>query len=167
MPETTSVLAKTDRNNEIIQRVLDTKGAVSLKAIGDEYHLTRARIQKIVGDAGISMRAIKRAQRKPPKLECGICHSWYIKGTYSEHCKVAGHRRLTPPGEKVERNLLVVQYYTKDGYNTSEIAKYFDIPQPVVTRILHRAGVRATGRRKAKGGLTAGGGKYLNGASHD
>lgn len=158
MTETTSVLAKTDRNNEIIQRVIDTKGSVSLKAIGDEYHLTRARIQKIVGDAGISMREIKRKQKKPVKLTCGICQADYVKGTYAEHCKAAGHRRLTPPGEKIERNLEVVRLYRDEKYNTSEIAKYFDIPQPVVTRILHRFGIRAEGRRKAKGGLVNGAG---------
>jgi transposase len=62
-----------------------------------------------------------------------------------------GHRRITPPGEKVNRNKQIVDLYVKGGYNTTEIAEYFDVPQPVVTRILHRNGVRAVGRRRKKG----------------
>lgn len=150
-----SPAAKTDRNTEIIRRVIEGKGAVSLKSIADEYGLTRARIQRIVGDAGISMRAMKRAQRKPVKLECGICHTLYLKGAYAEHCDAVGHRRLTPPGEKVERNAEVIALYSKN-YNTSEIAEYFGVPQPVVSRILHRRGIRAAGRRPRRGGLEAG-----------
>lgn len=154
--EVRSALAKTDRNNEIIRRVIESKGGVTLQSLGDEYGLTRARIQRIVADAGISMRAMKRAQKKPVKLVCGICQQSYIKGTYAEHCTAAGHRRLTPPGEKVDRNLEIVRLYSDEEYNTSEIAEYFHIPQPVVTRILHRSGIRAEGRRKRKGGLANG-----------
>lgn len=153
MALTKSVLAKTDRNNEIIRRVMEGRGSVSLQDIASEYHLTRSRVQRIVGDAGISMRAMKRAQRKPVRVICGQCGLTYPKGTYAQHCDASGHRRLTPPGEKVERNRQVVDLYVSGGYNTSEIAEYFEVPQPVVTRILHRSGIRATGRRSRKGGL--------------
>lgn len=153
MAGTTSVFAKTDRNSEIIQRVLEGKGEVSLQSIATEYGLTRARIQRIVGDAGISMRDMKRRTRKPARLQCGICPATYLKGKYAEHCKAAKHRHLTPPGEKVERNAKVIRLYVNGGYNTSEIAEYFGVPQPVVSRILHRAGLSAAGRRMRKGGL--------------
>ena len=154
MVETTSAYAaKNDRNAEIIRRVIEGKGTVSLQSIATEYGLTRARIQRIVGDAGISIREMKRRMRKPTRLQCGICPQTYVKGMYAEHCKVAGHRHLTPPGEKVERNAEIVSLYTAGGYNTSEIAEYFGVPQPVVSRILHREGIRAGGRRMRKGGL--------------
>ena len=152
MATTPSVLAKTERNQEIIQRVLDGKGEVSLTEIAKEYGLTRARIQRIVGEKGISIRTMRRKNRKPARVECPKCGGTYAKGTYVEHCRIAGHRRLTPSGEKVERNAEVVDLHGQ-GYNTTEIADYFAIPQPVVTRILHRAGIRAEGRRKRKGGL--------------
>jgi plasmid maintenance system antidote protein VapI len=147
-----SPIAKTDRNSEIIRRVIEGKGTVTLQAVANDYGLTRARIQKIVGDAGISMRAMKKAQRKPIKLLCGVCGQLYLKGSYSEHCAAVGHRRLVPPGEKVERNNRILAFYA-DGYNTSEIAEHFGVPQPVVSRILHRKGIRAMGRRARKGGL--------------
>jgi len=132
---------------------MEGRGSVSLQDIATEYGLTRSRVQRIVGDAGISMRAMKRAQRKPVRVLCGQCGLTYPKGTYAQHCEAAGHRRLTPPGEKIERNKEMVDLYVLGGYNTSEIAEYFEVPQPVVTRILHRAGIRATGRRARKGGL--------------
>lgn len=153
MPLTKSPTAKTARNDEIVRRIVEGKGNVSLTEVGREYNLTRSRIQRIVGDAGVSIRAMKRAQRKPPKGVCGICGKSYPKGGYVAHCEAAGHRRLTPPGEKVARNEQIVHFYTVDKYNTTEIAEHFGIPQPIVTRILHRAGVRAEGRRKRKGGL--------------
>jgi hypothetical protein len=153
MPLTKSPAAKTDRNAEIVRRVVEGKGQVSLTDIGKEYSLTRSRIQRIVGEAGVSIRAMKRAQRKPIKSICGICGKAYLKGSYVAHCEAAGHRRLTPPGEKTDRNQLIVQYYDVDKYNTTEIAEHFGIPQPIVTRILHRNGIRAEGRRKRKGGL--------------
>jgi hypothetical protein len=146
----TSPAHQSERNAEIIRRVIEGKGTVSLKSIADEYGLTRARIQRIVGDAGISMRAMKRTHRKPIKLECGICKGLYVKGTYADHCDAAGHRRLTPPGEKVERNNGILALYAQE-YNTSEIAEYYSIPQPVVSRVLHRNGIRAAGRRSRKG----------------
>lgn len=152
---TKSGLAKTERNTEIIRRVIEGRGSVSLQALATEYGLTRSRVQRIVGEKGISMRKIKRAQRKPVRVECRQCGSMYPKGAYAQHCEAAGHRRLTPPGEKVERNKQVVDYYLHGGYNTSEIADYFAVPQPVITRILHRNGVRAEGRRSRKGGLVA------------
>lgn len=158
-----SALAKTARNEEIVQRVRQGRGSVSLQDLAVEYNLTRSRIQRIVGDAGISMRAIKRQDRQPVRMSCGQCGIEYVKGTYREHCKAAGHRRLTPPGEKVERNAEVVRLYDVEKYNTSEIAKYFDVPQPVITRILHRAGIRAQGRRPAKGGLPPKGGLAYDG----
>ena len=151
---TKNVLAKTDRNDEIVRRVINGRGSVSLQDIATEYHLTRSRIQRIVGDAGISMRQMKRAQRKPIRVACRQCVETYPKGSYTQHCQIAGHRRLTPPGEKVERNAAVVDLYVNGGYNTSEIAEYFAVPQPVITRLLHRNGVRAQGRRHRKGGLT-------------
>lgn len=150
-----STLAKTERNEEIIRRVIEGRGSVSLQAIAAEYGLTRSRIQRIVGDAGISMRAMKRAAKRPVRVDCGQCGQSYQKGMYSEHCKAAGHRRLTPPGEKVDRNREVVDLYVRGGYNTTEIASYFKVPQPVITRILHRDGIRAKGRRPKKGGLEA------------
>lgn len=153
MAVATSALAKTERNQEIIRRVLEGRGEVTLQALATEYGLTRARVQRIVGEKGISMRNIKRQLRKPVRVACGQCGQTYQKGTYAQHCEAAGHRRLTPRGEKVERNAEVVDLYVHGGYNTSEIAEYFSIPQPVVTRILHRAGVRAIGRRPRKGGL--------------
>jgi hypothetical protein len=150
-----SPLAKSDRNREIINRVIEGKGQLSLAAVGREYDLTRARIQAIVGDAGISMRQLKRAQYKAPRLTCGICGVSYLKGAYAEHCEQAGHRRLTPPGEKVERNQEIVRLYQDEQYNTTEIAESFGVPQPVITRILHRNGIRPEGRRPRKGGLPA------------
>lgn len=153
MALTRSVLQKTERNAEIVRRVVDGRGEVSLQDIATEYHLTRSRVQRIVADKGISMRTIKRAQRKPSRMICGQCGLPYPKGTYAQHCEAAGHRRLTPPGEKIERNQEIVDLYLNGGYNTSEIAEYFGIPQPVVTRILHRNNIRAAGRRQRKGGL--------------
>jgi len=150
-----STLAKTDRNNEIIRRAREGQGEVSLQSIADDYGVSRARVQRIVGEANISIREMKRANKRPEKRECRICNVAYVKGTYAEHCKAAGHRRLTPSGEKVERNELAVRLH-ESGYNTSEIAEYFEIPQPVVTRILHRAGVFPAGRRRKKGGLLPG-----------
>lgn len=150
-----STLAKTERNNEIIRRAREGKGQVSLQSIADEYGVSRARVQRIVGEADISIRAMKRANKVPEKRDCRICGMSYVKGTYAAHCVAAGHRRLTPSGEKVERNDAVVRL-NEAGYNTTEIAKYFEIPQPVVTRILHRAGVYPKGRRREKGGLVPG-----------
>lgn len=145
--------AKSERNAEIIRRVSAGRGAVSLQSLATEYHLTRARIQHIVGSAGISMREMQRAARKPAQSTCGLCHVLYLKGAYAEHCKASGHRRLTPPSEKVERNLEIVDLYVIGKYNTAEIARYFAIPQPIVSRILHRYGIWTVGRRSAKGGL--------------
>lgn len=153
----TSPAAQTDRNAEIIRRAIEGRGSVTLQSIAEDYGLTRARVQRIVGDAGISMRAMKRANKKPIKLECGICHAFYPKGSYAEHCDAVGHRRLTPPGEKVERNAEILALYAKK-YNTSEIAEYFGIPQPVVSRVLHRNNIRAEGRRTRRGGLERGAG---------
>lgn len=157
-----SPLAKTERNQEIVRRIIEGRGEVTLQDLATEYGLTRSRIQRIVGDAGISMRGLRRAHKRPVRVTCGQCGQPYEKGTYGDHCRRAGHRRLTPPGEKVERNQKIVSLYLDGGYNTPEIAGYFDIPQPVVTRILHRSGVRATTRRSRKGGLPARGG-LLNG----
>lgn len=150
----TSALAKTDRNQEIVRRVLEGRGDVSLTDLAKEYGLTRSRIQRIVGDANISMREMRRANRVVARSVCRQCKQEYVKGAYAEHCKAMGHRRITPPGEKVDRNAQIVDLYVKGGYNTTEIAEYFEVPQPVITRILHRNGVRAAGRRRKKGGLT-------------
>ncbi len=152
MAGTASPAAKTDRNSDIVRRVLEGKGSVSLQQIADEYGLTRARIQAIVGDAGISMRVMKRAHKKPMMLVCGICSAKYLKGTYADHCEAAGHRRLTPPGEKVERNKRALVLFN-EGYNTSEIAEHFGVPQPVISRLLARNGLSGGGRRKRLGGL--------------
>ena len=150
---TRSTLAKTERNAEIVQRIVDGQGEVSLTDLSKEYGLTRSRIQRIVKDQGISMREMKRRLRVAPRSVCRQCRQEYVKGAYAEHCKAMGHRRITPPGEKTDRNRQIVDLYVKGGYNTTEIAEYFDVPQPVVTRILHRNGVRAAGRRRKKGGL--------------
>ena len=149
-------LEKTERNEEIVLRVLRGKGEISLNDLGKEYGLTRSRIQRIVGEAGFSMRAIKSKNKKPQLVKCKQCDNTYPKGKYIEHCEQAGHRRLTPPGEKVDRNAEMVRL-NKAGYNTSEMAEYFDVPQPVVTRILHRNGIYAERRRSRKGGLQPGG----------
>lgn len=153
MTDIKSGAAKTDRNNEIVRRVMEGKGEVSLQSLAEEYGLTRSRIQRIVSEKGIYMRRMRRANRKPERTECGICGLTYPKGQYAEHCRAAGHRRLRPPGEKVERNANIVRLFKDEQYNTTEIAEYYAVPQPVVTRILHRAGIRAEGRRKRKGGL--------------
>lgn len=146
--------AKTDRNAEIVRRVKEGRGEVSLQSLATEYGLTRSRIQRIVKDAGLSMREMRRDNRQPDRTVCGVCGLTYPKGDYAAHCEAVGHRRLRPPGEKVERNANIVRLYRDDAYNTTEIAEYYGVPQPVVTRILHRAGVRAEGRRRRKGGLT-------------
>ena len=153
MAVSTNGLAKTERNQEIIRRILAGEGEVSFQDLADEYGVTRARIQSLAKAKGISMRRMRREKRKPVMLKCGICERPYVKGAYTEHCIAAGHRRLTPPGEKIERNEKIISLYVDDGYNTSGIAEHFGIPQPVVTRILHRRSIRAEGRRKRKGGL--------------
>lgn len=160
MTDTASPAALTDRNQEIIRRAIEGRGTVTLQSIAKDYNLTRARVQKIVGEAGISMRDMKRKNRKPIKLECGICHDLYLKGTYAAHCEAKGHRRLTPPGEKKERNDRILALYA-DNYNTSEIAEHFGIPQPVVSRVLHRNNIRAEGRRARKGGLAPNGARNV------
>lgn len=154
-----SALAKTERNEEIIRRIVEGRGDVSLQSVADDYGITRARVQRLVGLRGISIRDMKRAQKKhPERITCTKCGVPYAKGHYTEHCKAMGHRRLTPSGEKVARNATIVRLISVEKYNTTEVAEYFGIPQPVVTRILHRAGIRLEGRRKRKGGLPARGG---------
>jgi predicted DNA-binding protein YlxM (UPF0122 family) len=150
---TKNPLAKTDRNQEILRRVIEGRGDVSLQSLADEYGVTRSRIQRIVGEKGIFIRTMKKARERKVQTTCRQCGDSYPKGEYTKHCEEAQHRRLTPPGEKTERNQGIVDHYVTGGYNTTEIAEYFDVPQPVVTRILHRAGVRAVGRRPRKGGL--------------
>lgn len=149
-----SALAKTERNHEIIARIIAGRGETSLQQVAKDYGLSRARVQKIVGDAGISIREMKRRHRRSPdRIPCPKCGVPYTKGNYAEHCRAMGHRRLTPAGEKVDRNAEIVRLIDVEKYNTTEVAEYFGIPQPVVTRILHRAGIRLEGRRKRKGGL--------------
>jgi transposase-like protein len=150
---TKNPLAKTDRNQEIIRRIIEGRGDVSFQSLATEYGVTRSRIQRLAGDKGLSIRSMKKAHQRKVMVTCRQCGERYPKGGYTKHCEEAQHRRLTPPGEKTERNQAIVDHYVTGGYNTTEIAEYFEIPQPVVTRLLHRAGVRAVGRRPRKGGL--------------
>jgi len=144
---------QSERNSEIVARVLREGPSTSLTSIATEYGLTRARVQAIVGRAGISVRELKRAAEGPKLATCQKCGGQYERGHYPEHAAAAGHRRLDPPGEKVERNAEVVRLYS-DGHNTTEIAEHFGVPQPVITHLLKRAGVPVIGRRRRKGGLS-------------
>lgn len=139
------------RDQQVIRDIVD-KG-MTLRATGKLYNISHERARQIVTDAGYSVSDLKRQRRIAPTRLCGVCKKEYEPGSYDEHCRVAQHRQLIPPGEKVERNQQIVYHYVFGKYNTTEIAEAFDIPQPIVTRVLHREGIRPSGRRRRKGGL--------------
>lgn len=149
------VLMTTDRNETRDQSVIRdiVEEGLTLRATGKKHSISHERARQIVTDAGYSISEIRKERRVEPTKECGICHNTYSPGAYDEHCVEAGHRQLTPPGEKIERNQQIVYFYVFGKYNTTEIAEAFEIPQPIVTRVLHREGVRPAGRRKRIGGL--------------
>lgn len=137
------------RDRDIVRAVIDDQETV--RAVGRTHGLSGERIRQIVEEAGYSIKEVRELNRVPLTRNCGICNAEYPYGSYEQHCHRAGHRQLIPSGEKVERNQQMVDFYVKDGYNTSEIAEYFAVPQPVVTRQLHRADVFPSGRRRRKG----------------
>jgi hypothetical protein len=139
-------------DNAIVDEVV--RDHQSLRSVGAKYGISHETVRQIVERAGYNLGDVRRAARIPPTRICGVCGRQYPPGQYDQHCRLARHRQLTPTTEKTERNALIVSLFAApEMYNTAELADAFRVPQPVITRILHRAGIKAVGRRKRHGGL--------------
>lgn len=123
----------------IIVEALDSDPYLTLQAVGDQYGVSRQRIEQIYIKAKGHRRGILRPLKKDLPSTCAACGQQYQPGHSADHYAETGHR----PGEvQYKRNDAIVELYL-DGLSSVQIGRIYGLAASYIGTILRRRGVTA------------------------